>query len=167
MASAENNKRVNYIKRSIASASEFNTYLNRQRQRVYVDLQTDTTNYPVGLGRQNITLTQTQKVGRYPVAVLPCQYQDWYIDYTPTELEYLPVNTVLKGPIMRLDQLPPLLTTPDVSDFDSSSSCSASSCCSCCESGDAEQAGNASMEVEPENEGEQKQETATPRTPLT
>ena len=103
-----------------------------------MDQQTDTVNYPVGLGRQNKTLTRTNKIGRFPVAVMPSQYQDWYIEYTPQELQFLPVDTVLKGPIMSIDKLPPVLTTPDVSDFDSdsesgcSSSDECSSCCSCC-----------------------------------
>lgn len=132
-------RRRKYIRRAVESAFEYNVFLNRQRQRVYMDLQTDTPNYPVGLGRQNKTLTRTEKVGRFPVAVMPSQYQDWFIEYTPEELQFLPVDTVLRGPVMRIDQLPPVLTTPDVSDFDSESEscCSTSSedcssCCSCC-----------------------------------
>lgn len=123
------------VRRAMESTMEYNLYLNRQRQRVYMDLQTDTPNYPVGLGRQNKTLTETNKIGRFPVAVMPCQYQDWYVEYTSEELQFLPVDTVLKGPIMRIDQLPPVLTTPDVSDFesDSESICSSSSdSCSNC-----------------------------------
>lgn len=133
-----------FVRRAIESASEYNVFLNRQRRLerpVYMDLQTDTVNYPVGLGRQNKTLTKTNKIGRFPVAVMPSQYQDWYVEYTPQELQFLPVDTVLKGPIMSIDKLPPVLTTPDVSDFDSdsesgcSSSDECSSCCSCCLNG--------------------------------
>lgn len=122
------------VRRAIESASQYNLFLNKQRRSVYMDMQTDTLNYPVGLGRENKTLTSTIKIGRYPVAVMPSQYQDWFIEYTPQELEFLPVDTVLKGPIMSIDKLPPVLTTPDVSDFDSSCSSSdeCSSCCSCC-----------------------------------
>uniref|UniRef100_A0A6G1S370 PHD finger protein 10 n=1 Tax=Aceria tosichella TaxID=561515 RepID=A0A6G1S370_9ACAR len=129
-------RRQRYIRRAVESAYEYNVFLNRSRQRIYLDMQTNTPNYPVGLGRQNKTLARTEKVGRFPVAVMPSQYQDWYIKYTPEELEYLPVDTVLKGPIMRIDQLPPVLTTPDVSDFDTSSEGSTDSddesCSSCC-----------------------------------
>lgn len=125
------------VRRAMESASQYNLFLNRQRRierPVYVDQQTNTVNYPVGLGRQNRTLTKTEKIGRFPVAVMPSQYQDWYIEYTPEELQFLPVDTVLKGPIMDIDKLPPVLTTPDVSDFDSDSCCSSSSdeCSSCC-----------------------------------
>ena len=135
-ATTKDASKQKFVRRAIESASEYNRFLNRQRQRVYMDLQTDTPNYPVGLGRENKTLTTTHKIGRFPVAVMPSQYQDWYIEYTPEELQFLPVDTVLKGPIMRIDQLPPVLTTPDVSDFesDSDSPCSTSSddCSSCC-----------------------------------
>lgn len=131
--------KLKFVRRAIESASEYNLFLNRQRRierPVYMDLQTDTVNYPVGLGRQNKTLTRTNKIGRFPVAVMPSQYQDWYVEYTPQELQFLPVDTVLKGPIMSIDKLPPVLSTPDVSDFDSdscsSSSDGCSSCCSCC-----------------------------------
>lgn len=133
------------VRKAIESVSEYNLFINRQRRierPFYTDLQTDTHNYPVGLGRQNKTLTRTEKIGRFPVAVMPHQYQDWYIEYTPEELDFLPVDTVLKGPIMRVDRLPPVLTTPDVSEFETSDSesdgscCSSSdecsSCCSCC-----------------------------------
>lgn len=133
---ADDIRRQRYIRRAVESAHEYNVFLNRSRQRIYFDMQTNTPNYPVGLGRENKTLTRTEKVGRFPVAVMPSQYQDWYIKYTPEELEYLPVDTVLKGPIMRIDQLPPVLTTPDVSDFDTSSEGSSDSddesCSSCC-----------------------------------
>lgn len=135
-------KKQKFVRKAIESASEFNLFLNRQRRierSSYMDNQTDTINYPVGLGRQNRTLTSTEKIGRFPVAVMPSQYQDWYIEYTPQELQFLPVDTVLKGPIMPIDQLPPVLTTPDVSDFDSDSDSSCSSSdedcsdsCSCC-----------------------------------
>lgn len=129
--------RVKFVRRAIESASEYNLFLNRQRRLerpVYMDLQTDTVNYPVGLGRQNKTLTRTNKIGRFPVAVMPSQYQDWYIEYTPQELQFLPVDTVLKAPIMSIDKLPPVLTTPNVSDFDSDSDscCSTSDSCSTC-----------------------------------
>lgn len=129
--------KLKFVRRAIESASEYNLFLNRQRRSVYMDLQTDTINYPVGLGRENKTLTSTDAIGRFPVAVMPNQYQDWYIEYSPEELEFLPVETVLRGPIMSIDKLPPVLSTPDVSEFesDSDSSCSTSdecsSCCSC------------------------------------
>lgn len=143
-AATKDASRVKFVRRAVESASEYNLFLNRQRRlerSSYIDHQTDTINYPVGLGRDNKTLTSTEKIGRFPVAVMPSQYQDWYIEYTPEELQFLPVDTVLKGPIIPIEQLPPVLTTPDVSEFeddDSNSSCSSSdghSDCSCCADG--------------------------------
>lgn len=137
------------VRRAVEQASEYNLFLNRQRRierSSYMDLQTDTVNYPVGLGRDNKTLAITEKIGRFPIAVMPNQYQDWYVEYTPQELQFLPVDTVLKGPIMPIDKLPPVLTTPDVSDFESGaesdSNCSSSdgdSDCSCSSDGDGNQ----------------------------
>lgn len=140
-AAIKDASRIKFVRRAIESASEYNLFLNRQRRierSSYMDHQTDTINYPVGLGKDNKTLAATEKIGRFPIAVMPSQYQDWYIEYSPEELQFLPVDTVLKGPIIPIDQLPPVLTTPDVSEFeddDSGSSCSSSdghSDCSCC-----------------------------------
>lgn len=131
MATKDGKQKV--VSRAIKSVSNYNVLLNRQRPSVYIDLQTDTQNFPVGLGRQNKTLTKTSKIGRFPVAVLPHQYQDWFIEYTPSELDFLPVDTILKGPIMSIDKLPPVLTTPEVSDFETDSCCS-----SCCSSGNTD-----------------------------
>lgn len=127
MATPHRDSRARLIKRAIESASQYNMYLNKQRRYerpVCMDLQTDTVNYPVGLGRQNKTLKKTNKIGKYPVALLPCQYQDWYVTYDSEEMKYLPLNTVLYGPIVNPEKLPPVLS-PEISDFsDSDSSCS-------------------------------------------
>lgn len=157
-AATKDASRVKFVRRAVESASEYNLFLNRQRRverSSYVDHQTDTINYPVGLGRDNKTLMSTEKIGRFPVAVMPSQYQDWYIEYTPDELQFLPVDTVLKGPIIPIEQLPPVLTTPDVSEFeddDSGSSCSSSdahSDCSCCADRLNEQGGPEDPKGEP------------------
>lgn len=138
-----------FMRKAIESASEYNLFINNQRRierPVYMDSQTDTINYPVGLGRENKTLTHTNNIGRFPVAVMPYQYQDWYVEYTPEELKYLPVDTVLKAPIVTLDKLPPVLTTPNVSDFEdddcASTSDGCSSCCSFCAADEQQEQSN-------------------------
>jgi hypothetical protein len=35
------------------------------------------------------------KIGSYPLALLPGQYQDSYIKYQSDELKYMPINTAL------------------------------------------------------------------------
>lgn len=124
--------RAKLVKRAVESASNFNLFLNRMRlteRSVYIDLQTRTPNFPVGLGRQNKTLKKTNKIGRYPIAVLPTQFQDWFVKYAPGELKFLPVNTVMHGPIVSVEDMPPVLSSPDITD--SESSCSSCSECSC------------------------------------
>ena len=99
--------------RVMKSVSDYNRQLNQERKedrRVCMDLQTYTIQYPVGLGRENRGLRQWSRKRRrispiwrngrrYPIALLPNQYQDWFLQYTTQELNYLPLNTVLHGPV--------------------------------------------------------------------
>lgn len=137
--------------RVMKSVSEYNKQLNQERKedrRVCMDLQTYTIHYPVGLGTDNKGLRYWTKRRRrssplfsggrrYPVALLPTQYQDWFLHYSSNELKYFPLNTVTQGPLLNLDKLPPLLemnlgNTSDsdmdgsdvLSDLDDDSSCS-------------------------------------------
>lgn len=138
--------------RVMKSVTEYNKQLNQDRKedrRVCMDLQTYTIHYPVGLGRENKGLRHWAKRRRrvssllsggrrYPVALLPTQYQDWFLHYTSHELKYFPLNTVTHGPtVSELEKLPPLLEVngnnsdsddmdgSDVlSDLDDDSSCS-------------------------------------------
>lgn len=109
--------------RVMKSVSEYNKQLNQERKedrRVCMDLQTYTIHYPVGLGADNKALRYWSRRRRrasplfsggrrYPVALLPTQYQDWFLHYTSNELKYFPLNTVTQGPLLNLDKLPPLL----------------------------------------------------------
>lgn len=94
--------------RAIKNAIKFNSELNqirREERRVSMDMQTFTVHYPVGHGKDNKILQKNvatgryRKVGKYPIATIHGQFQDWYIDYSPDELKYFPINTVLYGPI--------------------------------------------------------------------
>lgn len=95
--------------RTMKAVSEYNRQLNQERKddrRVCMDLQTYTIHYPTGLGKDHKGLRQwtkrmggVQQRGRYPVALLPNQYQDWYTPYTSNELKYLPLNTAIYGPV--------------------------------------------------------------------
>lgn len=117
--------------RVMKSVSDYNRQLNQERKedrRVCMDLQTYTIQYPVGLGRDNKGLRRWikkrcrlsplwQNCRRYPVALLPNQYQDWFLQYTPQELKYLPLNTVLHGPTTNdFDKFPPLLQNTAVNE---------------------------------------------------
>lgn len=94
--------------RAIKNAIKYNVLLNqvrREERKVSMDMQTFTVHYPVGYGKdnkmlqKNVSTGRYRKVGKYPVATLHGQYQDWYIDYTSDELKYFPINTVLYGPV--------------------------------------------------------------------
>ena len=43
-------------------------------------------------------VVQGEKIGHYPVALIPGQFTDHYQSYTAQELAYLPLNTALKAP---------------------------------------------------------------------
>lgn len=129
-------------KKAVKSASEFNSQLNQDRKdrKVCMDLQNYIVHYPVGLGKDNKGLKRARRPapGKYPVALLPGHFQDWYLKYTPQELKYLPLNTVLYGPVVSdLSKLPPLSQEVDgsQSDSDCDSIASEDSSCSSSEHG--------------------------------
>lgn len=98
--------------------------------------------YPVGLGKENKTLKRSLQKGRcftpgkYPVSTLPGQFQDWFVKYSPEEMKYFPLNTVIYGPVVTdPNKLPPLLHSaeegsPSESDSESALSEDEASSCS-------------------------------------
>ncbi|XP_014239691.1 uncharacterized protein LOC106661073 isoform X2 [Cimex lectularius] len=85
---------------ALEAVANWNANLNRERneeRKCALDLQTFTVHYPQK-ERENMT-RPVKKVGLYPLAVIPGQYCDYYKEYTPTELMYFPLNTVLYGPL--------------------------------------------------------------------
>jgi hypothetical protein len=50
------------------------------------------------LGRCKRLPKEATKVGAYPVAVIPGQYQDYYKKYSSNELKYFPLNSAIYGP---------------------------------------------------------------------
>ncbi|CAF4320934.1 unnamed protein product [Rotaria sp. Silwood2] len=80
----------------LRSAVEYNTQLQRERiqdRKACFDLQTMQIHYPSN--RQFRLPSYLTKIGSYPLALLPGQYQDSYIKYKPEELKYMPINTAL------------------------------------------------------------------------
>lgn len=86
--------------RCVHEAADFNARFNRERREerpCALDLQTFNVVFP-----QNKILRlkpEKTKVGNYPIALMPTQYTDYYRRYKPDELKYLPLNTVLYGPV--------------------------------------------------------------------
>ncbi|KAJ8887992.1 hypothetical protein PR048_007477 [Dryococelus australis] len=90
-----------YKEKAVSSAAAWNSTLNRSRKeerRCSFDLQNFSIHYPQNR-RANMTLKDLPRVGSYPIALIPGQYTDYYKRYTPTELRYFPLNTILYGPM--------------------------------------------------------------------
>ncbi|CAM4802561.1 unnamed protein product [Rotaria magnacalcarata] len=80
----------------IRSTVEFNNQLQRERlqeRKACFDLQTMQIHYPAN--RQFRLPSYLTKVGSYPLALVPGQYQDSFIKYKPEELKYMPINTAI------------------------------------------------------------------------
>ncbi|KMQ89591.1 supporter of activation of yellow protein, partial [Lasius niger] len=95
-ANAERN-RIDLAEMAVQSAFAWNSNFNKARKenrKCCLDLQTFTIHIP----KKQQKVDSENKVGHYPVALIPGQYTDYYREYTPAELRYYPLNTVLYGP---------------------------------------------------------------------
>ena len=106
----------------------------REHRQSYFDMQTFHIHYPVrNKGRMRVL--PKPKVGLFPIALIPHQFTDYYREFTPKQLSYLPLNTTLKGPPEANTTMADLdsggnessSSSGDSSDDDSSSSSSGSS----------------------------------------
>ncbi|GAB6022106.1 hypothetical protein CHUAL_006249 [Chamberlinius hualienensis] len=124
--SVEKSKMAEFIKKSVMSAAEWNSNFNRERKEersACFDLQTNIVHYPMG-GRAKPEVKESTN-STYPASLIAGQFQDYYKRFNEAELKYLPMNTVLYGP---LKAVPLLDNTSDGSPSDSDdSSCSSSS----------------------------------------
>ena len=96
-ATAERN-RIDLAEMAVQSALSWNTNLNKARMDTRtssLDLQTFTIHMP----KKEQKFEIERNVSHYPVALIPGQYTDYYREYTPAELRYYPLNTVLYGPM--------------------------------------------------------------------
>lgn len=92
-------------KRALESASEFNRQLVTERQkerRCYWDLQTMQIHIPQR--PYKLLEPAPPKDGCYPVAVLPGQFTEHFVDFSASELTYMPICKAL-------NTLPPHLQT--------------------------------------------------------
>ncbi|XP_065655055.1 PHD finger protein 10 isoform X2 [Hydra vulgaris] len=83
------------IKRAIKFTSEYNSQLNAKRKDercAYFDLQTQIIHHPQ---KKKSAPDKTYCVSKYPVAILPGQFQDYFKRYSSDELQNFPLNTVL------------------------------------------------------------------------
>nr|XP_049700433.1 microtubule-associated protein futsch isoform X1 [Helicoverpa armigera]XP_049700434.1 microtubule-associated protein futsch isoform X1 [Helicoverpa armigera]XP_049700435.1 microtubule-associated protein futsch isoform X1 [Helicoverpa armigera] len=83
---------------AIASASEWNARNNALRRGACADLQSLTVLRPRPAPRAPARPHLRPPAGFYPHALLPGQYQHSYRVYTPDQLRYFPLNTVVAAP---------------------------------------------------------------------
>lgn len=92
-------RQTNALKKAMKDASEYNSILLQQRREErasYYDMQTQLIHIP---SRGNNKIKRPETVpSKYPVALLPGQYQDYYHAYSSTELSLLPLGTLLSFP---------------------------------------------------------------------
>ncbi|XP_066252715.1 putative leucine-rich repeat-containing protein DDB_G0290503 isoform X2 [Euwallacea similis] len=85
--------KMDLMEQAVQSVSSWNQQFNKTRKeqrRAYMDLQTFTIHYP----RMKRKILATPKTGHYPVTLVPGQFIDHYREFTPTELNNLPLNTM-------------------------------------------------------------------------
>ncbi|XP_065898965.1 PHD finger protein 10-like isoform X2 [Dysidea avara] len=82
------------VRNAVQQVSEYNGKLLNNRWTNYYDGQTRIIHQPV----RNPVDKGCKVKCRYPVALIPGQYQEMYRKYTTAELRCLPINTVLDKP---------------------------------------------------------------------
>ncbi|KAL3265616.1 hypothetical protein HHI36_009820 [Cryptolaemus montrouzieri] len=113
LAAGLEKSKLDIVDQAVHSAAAYNSNFNkvrREQRRACMDLQTMNVHYPKGRMKQ----MSMQRVGHYPVALVPGQFTDYYREFTPTELNNLPLNTMLYTELHKI--------LPEVSDSDSDSS---------------------------------------------
>ena len=92
-------RQTNALKKAVKDASEYNSILLQQRKEErasYYDMQTQLIHIPAR--RNHKMKRQYTAPSKYPVALLPGQYQDYYYHYTPSELNQFPLGTLVQFP---------------------------------------------------------------------
>ena len=93
-------RQTNALKKAMKDSSEYNSILLQQRKEErasYYDMQTQLIHIPA---RRNRKMQAHQTIpSKYPVALLPGQYQDYYYPYSSNELSQFPLNSVVSFPL--------------------------------------------------------------------
>ena len=89
-----------FQQKAVHAACTYNRQINFQRKEermCSLDMQTYLFHYPIGLGIENRMLQRNSRRGlcgsngRYPVALLPGQFQEWYYPYSSEDLKQIPL----------------------------------------------------------------------------
>ena len=92
-------RQTNALKKAMKDSSEYNSILLHQRKEErasYYDMQTQLIHIPA---RKNKKMPAHMTVpSKYPVALLPGQYQDYFYPYSSNELNQFPLNSLVSFP---------------------------------------------------------------------
>ena len=92
-------RQTNALKKAMKDSSEYNSILLQQRKEErasYYDMQTQLIHIPA---RRNRKMPAHMTIpSKYPVALLPGQYQDYYYPNSSNELNQFPFNSVVSFP---------------------------------------------------------------------
>lgn len=104
-------RQTNALKKAMKDSSEYNSILLQQRKEErasYYDMQTQLIHIPA---RRNRKMPAHATIpSKYPVALLPGQYQDYYYAYNSSELNQFPMNSVVSFP---QPPQPEVITVPE------------------------------------------------------
>ena len=107
---------IEFLRRkAILSATDYNSFLNQERvnfHSTYFDANTNLSFSPSE--RTRYTADTLRSVNRYPLALIPGQYQQSCLPYTSRQLKSLPLDTVLV--------LPPFAKRPKIHHTDPTNS---------------------------------------------
>ncbi|XP_025198908.1 uncharacterized protein LOC112597185 isoform X2 [Melanaphis sacchari] len=108
--------------RAMEAVANWNANLNKSRlesRKCSMDMQTFIVHYPKNKCKK-MTVPKP-KIGSYPLALLPGQFCDYYATYSSEDLRYLPLNTVMYGPLKSVDKDFPVSLSSQSESEDSSS----------------------------------------------
>ncbi|XP_026823326.1 uncharacterized protein LOC113561226 isoform X2 [Rhopalosiphum maidis] len=108
--------------RAMEAVANWNANLNKSRlesRKCSMDMQTFIVHYPKNKCKK--MAVPKPKIGSYPLALLPGQFCDYYATYSSEDLRYLPMNTVMYGPLKSVDKDFPVSLSSQSESEDSSS----------------------------------------------
>ncbi|KAF0762926.1 PHD finger protein [Aphis craccivora] len=124
MTTSSNNdgSKLDLRDRAMEAVANWNANLNKSRlesRKCSMDMQTFIVHYPKNKCKK--MSVPKPKIGSYPLALLPGQFCDYYATYSSEDLRYLPMNTVMYGPLKSVDKDFPVSLSSQSESEDSSS----------------------------------------------
>ncbi|XP_057670969.1 titin-like isoform X1 [Diorhabda carinulata] len=127
LAATQEKCKADITEQAVHSAAQWNTKFNkarREQRKTCMDLQNLTVHYPKG---KTVPAVPAPHPGDYPVALVPGQFGEYYEEFTPTELNNLPINTMCYDTVNFIPRYDTDDSVSDASDSDSDTSGSSSS----------------------------------------